>query len=177
MVDMMSFWTFSDVFEEGGPGPRPFIGQFGLRAEFGINKPSYYDFALLHQLGDRRIANPAQDVIVTRSPDGQLKIALWNLVDPDPQSLRNGKTRTITLSFQAVPANAAVSIQRVDNEHGNVLPEYAKIGKPDYPTPQQVQQLNRATALPAPEQSHLQNHQLTLSLEPNALVLITTSTH
>jgi xylan 1,4-beta-xylosidase len=175
LVDMMSFWTFSDVFEEGGPGPRPFIGQFGLRAEFGINKPSYYGFSLLHQLGDRRIANPAEDIIVTRSSDGQLKIALWNLVDPAPESLRKAKSRTFTLNLQGVPAQAAVSIQRVDNEHGNVLPAYAKIGKPDYPTPQQVEQLNRTTALPSPEQTQLKNHQLTLTLEPNALVLITTS--
>jgi xylan 1,4-beta-xylosidase len=177
MVDMMSFWTFSDVFEEGGPGPRPFIGQFGLRAEFGINKPSYYDFSLLHQLGDRRIANSAQDIIVTKSSDGQLKIALWNLVDPSPESLRNAKTRTITLDLQGVAANAPISIQRVDNEHGNVLPQYAKLGKPDYPTPKQVEQLNRATALPSPEQTHLQNHHLTVTLEPNALALITTPTH
>jgi len=38
-VTMMSFWTFSDVFEEGGPIPKPFEGQFGLRAKGGINKP------------------------------------------------------------------------------------------------------------------------------------------
>ena len=50
-VTMMSFWTFSDVFEEGGPGARPFDGSFGLRAEFGINKPSFYDFGLLHDAG------------------------------------------------------------------------------------------------------------------------------
>jgi xylan 1,4-beta-xylosidase len=173
LVDMLSFWTFSDVFEEGGPGPRPFIGQFGLRAEFGVNKPSYYGFALLHQLGDRRIANPSQNIIVTKSEDGHLRIALWNLVAPDPESLRNGKPRTIILTLQGVPADVPVSIQRVDNEHGNVLPEYTKIGKPDYPTPQQVEHLNRATTLPAPEETHLQNHQLTLNLEPNALALVT----
>ncbi len=44
LVDMMSFWTFSDVFEEGGPSQRPFRGDFGLRAMYGINKPSFYDF-------------------------------------------------------------------------------------------------------------------------------------
>jgi len=173
LVDMLSFWTFSDVFEEGGPGPRPFIGQFGLRAEFGINKPSFYDFALLHQLGDRRIANSSSDIIVTKAADGSLKIALWNLVDLDPESLRNGKARSVTLSFQGTSPNALVSIQRVDYEHGNVLPEYAKIGKPDYPTPTQVEQLNRATTLPPPEETHLQNHRMTLELEPNALALIT----
>ncbi len=41
-VTFMSFWTFSDVFEEGGPIPKPFAGQFGLRAKGGINKPSYW---------------------------------------------------------------------------------------------------------------------------------------
>ena len=173
LVDMMSFWTFSDVFEEGGPGPRPFIGQFGLRAEFGINKPSYYGFALLHQLGDRRIANPSSDIIITKAANGSLKIALWNLVDPDPESLRNGKSRSVTLSLQGTSANASVSIQRVDHGHGDVLPEYAKIGKPDYPTPTQVEQLNRATTLPPPEETHLQDHRMVIELEPNALALIT----
>src|SRR5579862_2154025 len=66
VVDMMSFWTFSDVFEEGGPIAKPFEGEFGLRAKGGINKPSYYDFALLHQLGEERIANAAANVLVTR---------------------------------------------------------------------------------------------------------------
>jgi len=46
-----------DVFEEGGPIAKPFEGAFGLRAKGGINKPSYYGFALLHQLGDQRLAN------------------------------------------------------------------------------------------------------------------------
>ena len=82
-VDMLSFWTFSDVFEEGGPAQRPFQGQFGLRATGGINKPSFYDFALLHQLGPERIANPSHDALVTRLPDGSLAIAVWNLASVD----------------------------------------------------------------------------------------------
>ena len=80
---MMSFWTFSDVFEEGGPVPRPFEGAFGLRAKGGINKPSYYAFALLHELGDQRSANPSNNVIVTKRKDDTLVIAAWNLVDPE----------------------------------------------------------------------------------------------
>ena len=51
LAEMMPFWTFSDVFEEYGGFPNPFRGDFGLQAEGGINKPSYYGFALLHQLG------------------------------------------------------------------------------------------------------------------------------
>jgi xylan 1,4-beta-xylosidase len=169
---MMSFWTFSDVFEEGGPGPRPFIGQFGLRAEFGINKPSYYGFALLHQLSDKRIANTSPNVIVTKSPDGALIIAAWNLVDPSPSSISRARPSIITLAIRNAPANVRATIQRVDNEHGNVLPKYASIGKPDYPTPVQVEQLNRETALPVPEETYITNGQLSLTLEPNALVLV-----
>jgi xylan 1,4-beta-xylosidase len=172
LVDMMSFWTFSDVFEEGGPGPRPFIGQFGLRAEFGINKPSYYGFSLLHQLGDKRIANSSPNVIVTKAADGSLVIVAWNLVDPSPAILSKAHSETLTLAIRNVGANARTAIQRVDNEHGNVLPKYAAMGKPNYPTPAQVEQLNRDTALPAPEETHLTNGQLSLTLEPNALVLI-----
>jgi xylan 1,4-beta-xylosidase len=167
-VSMMSFWTFSDVFEEGGPIAKPFEGQFGLRAKGGINKPSYYGFALLHQLGDRRLGNPSKNVIVTTNAAGGLAIAAWNLVDPG----QHGDTRTVQLIFQGVSADANVSLQRVDNRHGNVLPRYAAMGNPLDPTPVQVEQLNRETALPPRQQTHLTNGELELPLEPNALVLI-----
>ena len=51
------------------------------------------------------------------------------------------------------------------------------MGKPTYPTPTQVEQLNRETALSAPEETHLTNGQLALTLEPNALVLVKISSH
>jgi xylan 1,4-beta-xylosidase len=169
LVNIMSFWTFSDVFEEQGPIPKPFVGMFGLRAKGGINKPSYYDFALLHKLGDRRLANASHNVIVTRASDGELAIAAWNLVDPD----RQGATRTMHLVFRNVSPGASVSIQRVDGNHGNVLKQYAAMGSPLDPTPDQVEQLNRETALPAPERTQLKDGTLDLTLAPNALVLLT----
>jgi xylan 1,4-beta-xylosidase len=175
-VQMMSFWTFSDVFEEGGPILQPFSGQFGLRAEYGINKPSFYDFALLHQLGTERLQNPSSDVLVTRAADGSLVLAVWNLVDPveggKPAAELSAPSRTVTLELHNVAADAAVTLERVDNDHGNVLPLYAKMGSPQYPTPAQVEDLNRGTALPAPEQRRLDRGKLVLTLEPNALVLI-----
>ena len=167
-VTEMSFWTFDDVFEEGGPIARPFEGGFGLIAKGGIFKPSYYDFGLLHQLGDRRIASDAKDLIVTKTADGRLAIAAWNLVDPG----HHGAMRTMDLTLAGVPAEASVAIQRVDDNHGNVLPRYAAMGSPVDPTPVQVSQLNRETALGAPEQTKLHNGKLTLHLSPNSLFLI-----
>ena len=169
MVNMLSFWTFSDVFEEGGPIPKPFEGQFGLRAKGGINKPSYYGYKLLHQLGTARIPNPSKNVIATKAVDGKIVVAAWNLVDPDQQ----GDTHTIDLVFHGVAPDAKITIQRVDHDHGNVLPRYAAMGSPFDPTPVQVEQLNRETSLPAPESAALKNGKLELQLTPNALVLIT----
>jgi xylan 1,4-beta-xylosidase len=169
-VEMMSFWTFSDVFEEGGPISKPFIGMFGLRAEGGINKPSYYAYGLLHQLGTERLPAKSNNVLVTHKQNGELAIAAWNLVDPGQTS----GTKTIELAFHHMPADAHVSIQRVDDDHGNVLKAYKAMGSPLAPTPAQVEQLNRTTALPLPEETQLQAGKLKLTLMPNSLVLIKT---
>jgi len=167
LVNMMSFWTFSDVFEEGGPIAKPFVGMFGLRAKGGINKPSYYAFGLMHELGDQRIANDASDAIVTKDSRG-LAVAVWNIVDPGT----SGRTRQVTLSFAHVPPDARVTIERVDSEHGSVLNHYAAMGSPVDPTPAEIEQLNRGSALPAPQQTTLRGGKLDLELGPNALVLI-----
>jgi xylan 1,4-beta-xylosidase len=168
-VDALSFWTFSDVFEEGGPIPEPFMGQFGLRAKGGINKPSFYAFALLHRLGDQRIAAASTNAIVTKTSTGALAIAAWNLVDPGQQ----GKTHTMEFAIQGVPRNAKATLEFVDSMHGNVLPHYAAMGKPVDPTEKQVEELNRETALGAPEQRELQDGTLKVDLTPDALVLVT----
>jgi xylan 1,4-beta-xylosidase len=168
LVNMMSFWTFSDVFEEQGPIPRPFIGMFGLRAKGGINKPSYYAYGLLHELGNRRIANRSEDTIVTRTADGGLAIAAWNLVDPGNQ----GTARSIHFMFAHLKPDAKVTIERVDETHGNVLPHYRAMDYPVDPTPAQVGELNHETALPLPSELALQNGALDLTLTPNELALI-----
>jgi xylan 1,4-beta-xylosidase len=170
-VDALSFWTFSDVFEESGPIPAPFIGEFGLRAKGGINKPSLYDFALLHKLGATRLSNSNPNIIVTKRSDGSLSIALWNLVDPD----KEGGTRQFRLTFQNVSPNASVSISTVDYDHGNVLPVYKGLGSPQYPTEEQVGKMNDATALPEPKHLQLTTSHLDVELPPNALALLIVS--
>lgn len=170
-VDMLSFWTFSDVFEEGGPADRPFQGQFGLRATGGINKPSFYDFALLHQLGTERIANPSHNALVTRLPDGSLAIALWNLASVD-QAADSITSHHVMLHISGVAANEAASMQQVDEDHGSPMKAYVAMGSPRYPTRAQVQQMNAASALPAAEHLTLRGGTLTLDLKPNELVLL-----
>ncbi len=54
LTTMMSYWTFSDVFEEQGVIKTPFYGGYGLIAEGGVPKAAFNAFAMLHRLGDQR---------------------------------------------------------------------------------------------------------------------------
>ncbi len=55
LTEMMSYWTFSDVFEEQGVIKTPFYGGFGIVGEDGIPKPAFDAFELLHALGTERL--------------------------------------------------------------------------------------------------------------------------
>jgi xylan 1,4-beta-xylosidase len=167
-VDMMSYWTFDDVFEEGGVPPDPFHGGFGLIAVGGIKKPSYFGYSLLHKLGSERMANPASDVLVTRRPDGTLVVAVWNLVEPEEK----GAQKVVSLKFQNLPPNQTVLINRADETHGNTLAAYRKLGSPQYPTVVQVGEINRAGELPPPEATQLKDGQLTITLPVNGLAVL-----
>jgi len=123
---------------------------------------------LLHNLGSERIANASKNVIVTKLANGGLAIAAWNLVDPD----KHGSAQVIDFDFHHLSSDAHVSVQRVDDEHGNVLKDYAAMGKPLDPTEKQVDELNRESALPAQEETKLQGGKLRLKLTPNTLALI-----
>ena len=147
-VNMMSFWTFSDVFEEGGVIPKPFDGQFGLRAKGGINKPSYYDFACCTSSGMRELPNPSKDAY--RDEDGRnggLAIARGT------SSIRRAWGRPHHgVVVSGSPGRRACHVCSAwMRDHSNVLKDYAAMGKPIDPTPAQVEQLNRETALGAPD--------------------------
>src|SRR5476651_1687358 len=47
-VNSYSYWTFSDIFEENYFSSLPFHGGFGLLNIYGVPKPSYRAYELLH---------------------------------------------------------------------------------------------------------------------------------
>jgi len=179
LVDMMSYWTFSDVFEEQGVVKKIFYGGFGLIAADDIPKPAFAAFQLLHQLGDRRIALDSDSALLTRRKDGTLVLAVWNYAPPasgessgeSPKGSPTGSNKTVTLELKGTKAKQAV-ISRVDHDHGDVHPLYEKMGSPRYPTSKQIQELRHAAALPAPEKRSLKNGTLTLTLPPQGLAVV-----
>jgi xylan 1,4-beta-xylosidase len=168
LAQMMSYWTFSDVFEERGVAKEPFYGGFGLIASGGIPKPSFYAFKVLHRLGDRRIENSNPNVLVTKTSEGYLTIAVWNIVDPGS----TGAPKTVKLDFKGVKPDSRLAISRVDEAHGNTLALYEKMGKPRYPTEDQIRELREDSQLPDPAYDELTDGSYTLQLPANGLVVI-----
>jgi xylan 1,4-beta-xylosidase len=168
LAEMMSYWTFSDVFEEQGVVKKPFYGGFGILAERGIPKPAFNDFALLHRLGETRLDAASDSALVTRRKDGSLAIAVWNLFLPEDR----GAPKVVTLHFRGVPSLGTARVTVVDPEHGSPLPAYEKMGSPPFPTRSQIEELRKAAALPAAKSRPIANRSLTINLQPHALALV-----
>jgi xylan 1,4-beta-xylosidase len=168
LTEMMSYWTFSDVFEEQGVVKTPFYGGFGILAERSIPKPAFNDFALLHRLGDTRLDVGSDSALVTRRKDGSLVIAVWNLFLPEEA----GSSKTVTLHFKGLSNAKSARVSIVDKQHGSPLPLYQQLGAPPSPTQAQIVQLRKAAALPAPLTHPITNGSLTITLQPHALALI-----
>jgi xylan 1,4-beta-xylosidase len=167
LTDIMSYWTFSDVFEEQGVVKEPFYGGFGLIAEDGLPKPSFNAFKLLHALGDQRLTEDSSSALVTRRADGTFVIAVWNLFLPEEK----GEAKNVTLTFKGAP-NRRAWISRLDAMHGSLLNAYATLGRPTYPTRRQIEFLRKAAQLSPSEQMILRNGEINLTLPPQGLALI-----
>ena len=168
LTEMMSYWTFSDVFEEQGVVKTPFYGGFGILAERSIPKPAFNDFALLHRLGDTRLDVSSDSALVTRRNDGSLAIAVWNLFLPEEA----GSAKTVTLHFKGLSQVRSARVSIVDQEHGSPLPLDQQLGAPSCPTRVQIEHLRKAASLPQPQTHPVTNSSLTITLQPHALALI-----
>jgi xylan 1,4-beta-xylosidase len=168
LVDMLSYWAFSDVFEEQGVVKQPFYGGFGLLAEDGLPKPAFNAFKLLHRLGDQRLESNSGSALVTTRTDGTLVIAAWNLFLPEDA----GKPKVVTLELRGKSKHDRALIYRLDSTHGSLLAAYQAMGSSRYPTSHQIEELRSAAKIPAPESAEFTNGELTVRLPPQGLALI-----
>jgi xylan 1,4-beta-xylosidase len=180
LTESMSYWTFSDVFEEQGVIRTPFYGGFGLMAIDNIQKPAFNAFAMLHKLGTERIKSDSDSALITRTKSGGLAIALWNYSDPDgtgaaytPPTATPGPSKSFTIKLAGVPANAPIQITRLDGDHGNVIKAYDAMGRPPFPSFLQTAALKAAGQAAPPESATLKNGALNITIPHQGLVLIT----
>ena len=178
LVQRMSYWTFSDVFEEGGVVRTPFYGGFGLIAEDDIPKAAFNAFLLLHKLGDVRLEPSISSALITRTAKGALAIALWDYAPPDGTGPRyvpppaTRPLRTFDIRIHGVPASALGTLWRVDDRHGNVLQAYDTMGRPRWPTPAQIATLRAAGRLAPPERVGLRAGRIQVAVPQHGLALL-----
>jgi xylan 1,4-beta-xylosidase len=165
LAQMMSLWTFSDVFEEQGVVKRPFYGGYGLIAERGIPKPAFRALELLHELGGRRVLVNSDNALVTMRDDSTFALALWNYAEPGVLvedrvfHLRREDDR---------PVRGHVRV--VDPAHGSAMAKWDAMGRPDFPTREQIAQLIEASKI-GPE-SELKNSEVRVTAQGLALVRV-----
>jgi xylan 1,4-beta-xylosidase len=177
-VDSMSFWTFSDVFEEQGVVKTPFYGGYGLIAERGIPKPAFNAFAMLHKLGHTRLPAGDGPVLATRRKDGSIVLALWNYAPPvsTGTSYVRGAPAGHAERFEVDVAHLAGATQatlwRLDTGHGDVIPAFDAMGRPAYPSLEQIKALRLAARMAPPEHVPVHDGKFSVEIPPQGLVVV-----
>ena len=139
IVDGMSYWAFTDQFEEPGPPQEPFHGGFGLLNVDGLRKPSFFAYLFLGKLYAAQIPVDAKHVIATR--DGsKVRVLLWDYQPPKADAPNNPfYTRDLpatplpaaVLSFTGLPAgNYKVARVGTGWHRNDVYDAYLALGKP-----------------------------------------------
>jgi xylan 1,4-beta-xylosidase len=85
----MSYWVFTDIFEEAGPRFEAFHGGFGLMNTQGIKKPAYFAYQFLHQLAPNELKNSDRQSFATTDGKGNVQLLLWDYTHTLPDNINN----------------------------------------------------------------------------------------
>jgi len=154
MAQGMSYWTFSDLFEEPGPPTAPFQGGFGLLNPQGIRKPAYFAYKYLNQLGKQQLATADAESIATW--DGRaFKLLVWHFQQPrQAQSNRSFYTKvtpaapaaSVRLSIKGLPAgHYRITTHRTGYDANDAYTAYLRMGAPASLDAAQLQKLRELT--------------------------------
>lgn len=158
LAESISYWTFTDVFEEGGGGIGPFHGGFGLVNENGLHKPTFHAMAMLGRLGDRLLAQLLEGVITRSSTTGDVSAVFYNYPADmgttglasrrsyaDTRALAEvGPARRVRHTVDGLAPGAVYDVAIVSWEHGNVAEAWHRMGAPINPTRDEVADLRKA---------------------------------
>ncbi|WP_010544124.1 GH39 family glycosyl hydrolase [Sphingomonas elodea] len=150
----MSYWTYSDLFEEAGPPPTPFHGGFGLMNREGIRKPAWFAFKYLNQLRGRDVPL-SDDQSIVATDGGRTGILLWDWQQP-VQTISNRPFFTKVLPAQPAPATTLrvsgmkpgpyrLSVRRTGFRANDAHTRYLEMKSPESLSASQREELERLT--------------------------------
>lgn len=139
LAQSMSYWTYSDLFEEPGPPDAPFHGGFGMMTREGIRKPVWFAYRYLAALQGREV--PSTDGFTWAATDGQqLQAVIWDWRNAE-QKVSNrsffGKPRpardvgAVTVELHHLPPGRyRLTQRRTGFEANDAHTAYLKMGSP-----------------------------------------------
>ena len=165
-VDSLSYWTFTDVFEEGGAGDELFHGGFGMLTLPGVPKPAFHAYRMLNALGDRLLARTDGGVVTRDAASGRIAALAYHYPAEEPRSVPAsfdsreparatqavGTPRRLDLSVAGLRPGARFAVEVLDAEHGDAIGAWRSLGEPATPTRETtatLDRLARATAVSA----------------------------
>jgi xylan 1,4-beta-xylosidase len=150
----MSYWTYTDLFEEAGPPPSPFHGGFGLLTREGIRKPAFFAYKYLHALSGKEVPTVDPQSFISTDPS-QTTALVWDYEYPQQTvSNRSFYTKvqptadapTIDLHFKALtPSRYRLQIKRTGFRHNDAYTTYLEMGSPQNLSAKEVAQLHALT--------------------------------
>lgn len=187
MVQGMSYWTYSDLFEEPGPPTAPFQGGFGLVNPQGIRKPAYFAYKYLHALNGSSIASDDPHAVLS-TKNGNFTGVIWDFEQPEQKvSNRSFYTKLIPsrpaapvkLLLKHVARNARyrLEVYRTGYHANDAYSAYLEMGSPKELTKQQITKLNQLTR-DLPETNKIVQSgrdgtvEITLPMSTNDIVLV-----
>lgn len=139
LAQHMSYWVYSDLFEEPGPPDAPFHGGFGLMTREGIRKPVWFAYKYLAALQGKEV--PAQDSFTWAATDGQqLQALVWDWRNTGqkvsnrsyfgkPQAARDVGSASVELRHLP-PGRYQLTQRRTGFELNDAHTAYLKMGSP-----------------------------------------------
>lgn len=151
-ANSMSYWVFTDIFEEPGPRYTPFHGGFGLLTIQGINKPAFYAYQFLNKLGNTELVNEDSRSWVTKNSRGNLQLLLWDFTYTLPDSTNNqnyyikdlpAKSKgKVKINLTNIPAGKyTMEVYKVGYRANDAYTSYIDMGRPGRLNRQQVEKL------------------------------------
>ncbi len=154
----MSYWTFTDIFEEAGPRLTPFHGGFGMLNYQDLPKPAYFAYRFLNRLGDTELKNTDAESFVCTDAKGGVQALVWDftITHPGPsiinqeyyvQDLPAKAKGTVELRLAGLARGAyTLKATKVGYRANDVQSAYRDLGSPAQLTRAQVATLRDQAA-------------------------------
>jgi xylan 1,4-beta-xylosidase len=142
-VNSMSYWVFTDIFEEAGPRFTPFHGGFGLVNYQGINKPAFYAYQFLNRLGEMELQTTDAASWVCTDKSGGIQALIWDFTLPQgvpkvnnqvyyKRDLPSHPKAQVTLALSGLRAGQySLAAYRVGYRANDAYSAYSDLGSPN----------------------------------------------